>query len=92
MKICTQNLETVYSNFYLFGCFILIAILVAALPGTSLAGSDVKDSMVKIYCVENQPDYDNPWNMKGPQASSGSGCVIDGNRILTNAQIGRAHV
>ena len=87
MKICAKIQEPVNSNIYLFGSLILIVILVAALPGISLAGSDVKDSMVKIYCVENQPDYDNPWNMKGPQASSGSGCVIDGNRILTNAHV-----
>ena len=87
MKISTKNLEPLNSNIYLFGSLILIAILIAALPGISLAGSDVKDSMVKIYAVENRPDYDNPWNMKGPEAASGSGCVIADNRILTNAHV-----
>jgi len=87
MKIRTNNLETVNSKFYLISSLILMVMLTAALPGISLAGSDVKDSMVKIYCVENQPDYDNPWNMKGPGAASGSGCVIAGNRILTNAHV-----
>jgi len=87
MKISTKNLEPINSNIYLFSSLILIAILIAALPGISLAGSDVKDSMVKIYAVENRPDYDNPWNMKGPKAASGSGCVIAGNRILTNAHV-----
>ena len=87
MKISAKNLEPVNSNIYLFGSLILVAILVAAFPGMSLAGSDVKDSMVKIYAVENRPDYDNPWNMKGPDAASGSGCVIEGNRILTNAHV-----
>jgi S1-C subfamily serine protease len=87
MKISAKNLEAVNYNIYLFSSLILIAILVAALPGVSLAGSDVKDSMVKIYAVENRPDYDNPWNMKGPDAASGSGCVIEGNRILTNAHV-----
>jgi S1-C subfamily serine protease len=87
MKICVKNLEPANSNLYLFGSFMLMVILVAALPGISSAGSDVKDSMVKIYAVENRPDYDNPWNMKGPEAASGSGCVIAGNRILTNAHV-----
>ena len=48
---------------------------------------DVRDSMVKIYSVQNEPDYDNPRNMSGPKSSSGSGCVIQGNRILTNAHV-----
>ena len=87
MKIRTKILEPVNSPIFLLSCFILIAVLVTALPGVSLAGSDVKDSMVKIYAVENHPDYDNPWNMKGPSAASGSGCVIEGNRILTNAHV-----
>ncbi|MBW1717431.1 MAG: trypsin-like peptidase domain-containing protein [Deltaproteobacteria bacterium] len=51
------------------------------------AKMDVRESMVKIYSVRNQPYYDNPWNIRGPKASSGSGCVIEGNRILTNAHV-----
>jgi S1-C subfamily serine protease len=47
--------------------------------------------MVKIYCVQNEPDYDNPWNMRGPETFSGSGCVIAGNRILTNAHVVSNH-
>jgi len=56
-------------------------------PVCALSKIDVRDSMVKIYSVQNEPDYDNPWNMKGPESSSGSGCVISGNRILTNAHV-----
>ena len=87
MKISAENLEPANSKIYFLGSLILITILATTLPGVSLAGSDVKASMVKIYAVENRPDYDNPWNMKGPDAASGSGCVIEGNR-----KIGRAHV
>jgi len=57
----------------------------------AVAGTDVRDSMVKIYSVQNEPDYDNPWQMKGPEAFSGSGCVIGGNRILTNAHVVSDH-
>ena len=87
MKISAENLEPANSKIYFLGSLILITILATTLPGVSLAGSDVKASMVKIYAVENRPDYDNPWNMKGPDAASGSGCVIEGNRILTNAHV-----
>jgi len=62
----------------------LIAIL---FYNMSIAATDVRESMVKIYCVKNTPDYDNPWNMSGPGSSSGSGCVIKGNLILTNAHV-----
>ena len=61
--------------------------LITFLPDTLLAQIDVRDAMVKIYSVQNQPDYNNPWNMNGPKASSGSGCVIKGNWILTNAHV-----
>jgi S1-C subfamily serine protease len=43
--------------------------------------------MVKIFAVQNRPDYTNPWNMFGPTSLSGSGCVIAGRRILTNAHV-----
>jgi S1-C subfamily serine protease len=49
--------------------------------------ADTNDAIVKIYTVHNRPDYWNPWSMRGPQASSGSGCVIKGRRILTNAHV-----
>jgi len=62
----------------------LIAIL---FYNMGIAATDVRESMVKIYCVKNTPDYDNPWNMSGPKSYSGSGCVIKGNLILTNAHV-----
>jgi S1-C subfamily serine protease len=61
--------------------------MITLLPDTLMARTDVRDAMVKIYSVQNQPDYNNPWNMNGPKATSGSGCVINGNRILTNAHV-----
>jgi S1-C subfamily serine protease len=58
-----------------------------ALVVTADAGSDPRNALVKIYGVQNKPDYDNPWNMKGPESTSGSGCIISGQRILTNAHV-----
>jgi S1-C subfamily serine protease len=58
-------------------------------PVVPIADSVVKRaetaSVVKIFTVSSQPDYYQPWQNQGQQQSSGSGFVISGNRILTNA-------
>jgi len=46
----------------------------------------VKDSVVKIYTVAKVPKYLEPWNVSMSR-SSGSGSIITGNRILTNAHV-----
>ncbi len=67
----------------------LTLILVQLAPGISgVAGAEsIREAIVKIYSVYNTPDYYNPWNMQGPRASTGSGAVIEGNRIITNAHV-----
>ena len=57
----------------------------------AFAEQDIRDSIVKIFCVSNSPDYDNPWDRQGPEKFYGSGCVIVGNRILTNAHVVSDH-
>ena len=52
---------------------------------------DVKDSIVKIYTVYRQFNYAMPWQMKGQRSRNGSGCVIQGKRILTNAHVVSDH-
>ena len=48
---------------------------------------DVKDAIVKIYTYHDLPDYQSPWSMRGTFTSTGSGCLIKGKRILTNAHV-----
>jgi len=78
-------------TFLVFCILFFITTLSIVWPGSAATATDVRDSMVKIYCVQNEPDYDNPWQMKGAQMFSGSGCVIEGNRILTNAHVVSDH-
>lgn len=85
MNIKTLNFSKI--SFFLFHILFFIATISFVLPDYSSAATDVRGSMVKIYCVRNEPDYDNPWNMIGPEMISGSGCVIEGNQILTNAHV-----
>jgi len=44
-------------------------------------------SVVKIYTTYRQPDFYQPWQMAAEGSLSGSGVVIDGQRILTNAHV-----
>ncbi len=46
----------------------------------------IKESIVKIYTVAKRPDFTRPWN-SSIRRMSGSGAVIAGNRILTNAHV-----
>lgn len=47
----------------------------------------VRDAIVKIYPINNYPDYFNPWSMRGPSGGTGSGFIIEGNRILSNGHV-----
>jgi len=91
LKKNKRNFRFPKVKLFVFHILCYVGILIFTVPDFASAGSDVRDSMVKIYSVRNQPDYDNPWNMKGPQALSGSGCVIENNRILTNAHVVSDH-
>ena len=42
-------------------------------------------SVILIRCVHQDFDYVTPWKQKAMQQSIGSGFIIAGNRILTNA-------
>ena len=44
------------------------------------------DSVVKVFTVASTPSYDLPW-VDIPMEATGSGCVIKGKRILTNAHV-----
>ncbi|MEX0737916.1 MAG: trypsin-like peptidase domain-containing protein [Pseudohongiella sp.] len=48
---------------------------------------EIESSIVKIYTTAAAPDYFTPWRLLTPSQSSGSGAVVDGQRILTNAHV-----
>ena len=47
---------------------------------------NINESIVKIYTVSKIPSYTTPWNST-IRRSHGSGSIIAGNRILTNAHV-----
>ena len=71
----------------LFTKLIWILILSWVIASPVGAQRDVKEVVVKIYTVYNRHDYYEPWQMWGQQRRSGSGCIIRGRRILTNAHV-----
>ena len=44
-------------------------------------------STVKIFAACRKPDYYQPWQTGWQYRTGGSGCIIAGRRILTNAHI-----
>ncbi|KAF8402428.1 hypothetical protein HHK36_013386 [Tetracentron sinense] len=49
------------------------------------------DSVVKIFTVSSSPNYFLPWQNKPQRETMGSGFVITGKRILTNAHVVADH-
>ena len=49
--------------------------------------SKIRESVVKISATMRYPDMTHPWTKHSPQEASGTGVVIDGKRILTNAHV-----
>ncbi|KAH0994274.1 hypothetical protein GBA52_018138 [Prunus armeniaca] len=49
------------------------------------------DSVVKIFTVSSSPNYFLPWQNKSQRESMGSGFVIPGKKILTNAHVVADH-
>jgi S1-C subfamily serine protease len=51
------------------------------------SASIVQDSVVKVFSTVRMPDTFRPWTKQAPQQISGSGVIIEGHRILTNAHV-----
>lgn len=62
-------------------CFLLISA-----TATSFA-ADVERSVVQILIFSQDPDWTAPWRFDPVQRSTGSGFVIKGKRIMTNAHV-----
>jgi len=61
----------------------------SALPlGTPLPeGSEPEKSVVQIFTSYQEPNWSAPWIFDVPRRASGTGFLIDGDRIMTNAHV-----
>lgn len=59
-----------------------------AVPASADAHFDtVANSVVKVFSTVRYPDFFRPWTKNPPTAVTGSGVVIEGKRILSNAHV-----
>jgi S1-C subfamily serine protease len=58
----------------------------AAEPSTAIA-HEAENAVVRIFSTVRRPDVARPWAKAAPTEISGSGVVIEGKRILTNAHV-----
>jgi S1-C subfamily serine protease len=58
----------------------------AAEPSETVS-QQVENAVVKVFSTIRRPDVAKPWTKQAPLEATGSGVIIDGKRILTNAHV-----
>jgi len=66
--------------------FFSLLLLFSAVRATTPQEEQLRSAIVKVYTVVKTPNYAIPWSSSIRQIS-GSGAVIEGQRILTNAHV-----
>lgn len=65
-----------------------VAVLLSVCDGRAMAPEDaIVRSVVRIETTSQEPDYRMPWEPGRTGGGSGTGFVVDGNRIMTNAHV-----
>jgi S1-C subfamily serine protease len=68
--------------------FVLVLRLLAAPPAfAQTATNGIENSVVKVFSTVRYPDPYRPWTKQSPTDITGSGVVISGKRILSNAHV-----
>jgi S1-C subfamily serine protease len=80
------------AGFLLLPAFHLRAAAADAVPlETPAAGepkvANIENSVVKVFSTARYPDPYRPWTKQAPAENTGSGVIIEGRRILTNAHV-----
>src|SRR5213594_3945102 len=78
-RFARQHFRPVPKKFF---CLILTVIFAFA-----AFGAEPERSVIQIYTFSQQPLWDAPWRFEAVRRSSGSGFVIKGKRIMTNAHV-----
>jgi S1-C subfamily serine protease len=70
---------------------LVAALAVAVVWGSSVTGhaqdASIASSVVQLSVYSDPPDLEVPWQTEGTELFYGSGVVIEGRRILTNAHV-----
>jgi S1-C subfamily serine protease len=73
--------------FIAHGASVSVALGAAAHAQTVDPSPAIENSVVKVFSTMRYPDPFKPWTKQAPNEVSGSGVVIEGRRILTNAHV-----
>lgn len=87
MMILSRKSKTVFFSF-LFALLLVVSnsgLIFGEQPET--ANLAIRKSLFKISVTAQQPDYETPWNPGRISQNFGTGFLIDGNRIMTNAHV-----
>jgi S1-C subfamily serine protease len=70
-----------------YGASISVALGAGARAQPVDASAAIENSVVKVFSTMRYPDPFKPWTKQAPNEVTGSGVVIEGRRILTNAHV-----
>ena len=70
-----------------FSCIVLVTVLATVARADESEATAIKSSVVELAVLSDPPDLEVPWQTQGVRPGGGSGAIIDGNRILTNAHV-----
>jgi len=59
----------------------------ATKPAEDSISHEAEAAVVKVFSTMRHPDLAKPWSKAAPVEASGSGVIIEGHRILTNAHV-----
>jgi S1-C subfamily serine protease len=67
--------------------FALLCLFIFSFSGHFLCAGPVDSSVVLIHCTSQSWSFNEPWKMGSPSKGSGTGFVVQGNQIITNAHV-----
>lgn len=76
-----------YRNLWSTTALLMVVGLVYSTTASAIDKEDIHSSIVKIIATHNHPDFASPWQRQGIHTVTGSGAIIEGNRVLTNAHV-----
>jgi S1-C subfamily serine protease len=70
--------------------FSIVTVLTLPRTASSAPAEDaIRNSVVQVFVTQRAPNFTQPWTKSPPREGSGTGFVIDGKRIMTNAHVVR---
>jgi S1-C subfamily serine protease len=80
--MCDNSFRAIFFKIFFFTVAVSISTVYMA-----DAQQEIEKSVVQIHANQSRPDVFNPWTKMPANEISGSGVIIKGNRILTNAHV-----